>query len=144
MLRSQICLFICPQPFQKTDVASRRDLWSKTPVRREQLYEPSCYVGAKCWGEGTGKRNHNLEGLRLSSLAVQLGYSGAMHEGHQQWTKLYRSEGRFIKNPEVPVLKEESHCWVGGGEGPGDFSWHPPCIWSGGGTAWLPETQRSN
>lgn len=56
----------------------------KTPERREQLYEPSCYVGATCWGRGTGRMDHSLEGLRLSSLAVQLGYGGATHERHQQ------------------------------------------------------------
>lgn len=37
--------------FSEIDVAPRRDLWSKTPGRREQLYEPSCCVCATCWGE---------------------------------------------------------------------------------------------
>lgn len=83
-------------------------------------------------GGGTGRRNRSSEGLRLSSMAAQLGYGGATRErcsNEQSYKDL--SEGGFAENPKLPVLKEKPHsvCVCGvRGKGPGNFSWRLPRI----------------
>lgn len=120
------CLFICPQPFQKLDVESRRDLWSKTPVRKGAAVSAQLLCRCHMLGGGTGKkRNHSSEGPRLSSMAVQLGCRGETCEWHQQWTMLQRSVwGTLHWESWTPCAEGEAPLCVCGvrGKGPGNLS----------------------
>lgn len=114
--------FIYPQPFQKIVVASRRDLWSKTPERREQLCEPRCYVGATCRGRHWKEESQHRGGWGWHPWPC----SGDAREQCAKETDNEQGikdlcEGGFTEYPKLAVLKEEPqrglqclHLWSKG------------------------------